>query len=99
MGVRADAVVPDALTSAKALGGGLPIGALVTGPRLADVLRSPAITARRSPAARWPASAALVGARDLLGPGPARVACVELGERLAAGLATLPYAAPCAVAG
>jgi acetylornithine/N-succinyldiaminopimelate aminotransferase len=32
-------VVPDALTSAKALGGGLPIGALVTGPGLADVLQ------------------------------------------------------------
>jgi acetylornithine/N-succinyldiaminopimelate aminotransferase len=32
-------VVPDAITSAKALGGGLPIGALVTGPRLADVLQ------------------------------------------------------------
>ncbi len=32
-------VVPDALTSAKALGGGLPIGALITGPRLADVLQ------------------------------------------------------------
>jgi len=32
-------VVPDALTSAKALGGGLPVGALITGPRLADVLR------------------------------------------------------------
>ena len=31
-------VVPDAITVAKALGGGLPIGALVTGPRLADVL-------------------------------------------------------------
>ncbi len=31
-------VVPDAMTSAKALGGGLPIGALITGPRLADVL-------------------------------------------------------------
>src|SRR5205823_1926226 len=30
-------VVPDALTSAKALGGGLPAGALVTAPRLADV--------------------------------------------------------------
>ena len=30
-------VTPDALTVAKALGGGLPIGALVTGPRLADV--------------------------------------------------------------
>jgi acetylornithine/N-succinyldiaminopimelate aminotransferase len=31
-------VRPDALTTAKALGGGLPIGALVTGQRLADVL-------------------------------------------------------------
>ena len=30
-------VVPDALTVAKALGGGLPIGALVTGERLAEV--------------------------------------------------------------
>ncbi len=32
-------VVPDAMTSAKALGGGLPIGALITGPRLADALQ------------------------------------------------------------
>ena len=32
-------VVPDAITSAKALGGGLPIGALVTGERLADVFQ------------------------------------------------------------
>ncbi len=32
-------VVPDALTTAKGLGGGLPIGALVTGPRLADTLQ------------------------------------------------------------
>jgi acetylornithine/N-succinyldiaminopimelate aminotransferase len=31
-------VVPDALTSAKALGGGLPIGALVTAPAFGDVL-------------------------------------------------------------
>jgi len=31
-------VVPDAITVAKALAGGLPMGALVTGPRLADVL-------------------------------------------------------------
>jgi predicted acetylornithine/succinylornithine family transaminase len=31
-------VVPDAMTVAKALGGGLPIAALITGPRLADVL-------------------------------------------------------------
>ena len=44
-------VVPDAMTVAKALGGGLPIGALVTGERLADVL-GPATTARPSPAAR-----------------------------------------------
>ena len=51
-------VVPDALTTAKALGGGLPIGALVTGERLADVLRSPATTARRSPAARSSRAAA-----------------------------------------
>jgi predicted acetylornithine/succinylornithine family transaminase len=33
LGVR-----PDALTTAKALGGGMPIGALVTSPQLADVL-------------------------------------------------------------
>lgn len=32
-------VVPDAITIAKALGGGLPIGALVTGPWLADTLQ------------------------------------------------------------
>src|SRR5207302_1272742 len=31
-------VVPDALTSAKSLGGGLPIGALITAPKLGDVL-------------------------------------------------------------
>ncbi len=31
-------VVPDAITVAKALGGGLPAGALITGERLADVL-------------------------------------------------------------
>ncbi|MDQ3741142.1 MAG: aminotransferase class III-fold pyridoxal phosphate-dependent enzyme, partial [Actinomycetota bacterium] len=31
-------VVPDAMTTAKALGGGLPIGALITGERLRDVL-------------------------------------------------------------
>jgi len=32
-------VEPDAMTVAKALGGGLPIGALITGERLADVLQ------------------------------------------------------------
>lgn len=32
-------VVPDVMTSAKALGGGLPIGAMLAGPRLAGVLQ------------------------------------------------------------
>jgi predicted acetylornithine/succinylornithine family transaminase len=36
---EATGVVPDAMTLAKALGGGLPIGALVTGPGLTDVLQ------------------------------------------------------------
>ena len=82
-------VVPDALTSAKALGGGFPIGALVTGPRLADVLRpgDHGSTFAGGPAI---ASAALVALElcsdpELLG----RVR--RLGERLAAGLASLPY--------
>jgi acetylornithine/succinyldiaminopimelate/putrescine aminotransferase len=35
-GYQHSGVVPDLLTSAKALGGGLPIGALITGPRHAD---------------------------------------------------------------
>ncbi len=33
-------VVPDAMTTAKALGGGLPIGALITGERLRDALQT-----------------------------------------------------------
>jgi acetylornithine/N-succinyldiaminopimelate aminotransferase len=32
-------VLPDAITAAKALGGGLPIGALITSPRLAEVFQ------------------------------------------------------------
>ena len=55
VGLRADAgVVPDAMTIAKALGGGLPIGALVTGERLADVFaaRRPRLDVRRRPAGR-----------------------------------------------
>ncbi len=45
-------VVPDAITVAKALGGGLPIGALVTGAAPRRHASRPATTARRSPAAR-----------------------------------------------
>jgi acetylornithine/succinyldiaminopimelate/putrescine aminotransferase len=84
-------VTPDALLSAKALGGGLPIGALITGPRLADVLKTGdhGSTFAGGPVVCRAALAALevCSDADLL----ARVR--ELGERLAAGLAGLPYAA------
>jgi len=81
-------VVPDAITTAKALGGGFPIGALVTGPRLADVL-SPGD--HGSTFAGGPVvAAAAMAALDVIDH-PARLARVmELGERLAAGLAELP---------
>lgn len=36
---QATPVVPDVMTSAKALGGGLPIGAMIAGPRLANTLQ------------------------------------------------------------
>ena len=64
-------VVPDAITSAKALGGGLPIGALITGPRLADVAaaRRPRLDVRRRPGGLRGGAR---GARDLLGSGAAR---------------------------
>ncbi len=84
-------VEPDALTSAKALGGGLPIGALVTAPRLADVFQA---GDHGSTFAGGPviASAALV-ALDLCSD-PDLLANVRArGEQFAAGLATLPYTA------
>lgn len=81
-------VVPDALTTAKALGGGLPIGALVTGPRLADVLApgDHGSTFAGGPLAAAAANAAL----DVLS-NPALLARVgALGQRLRAQLAQLP---------
>jgi acetylornithine/N-succinyldiaminopimelate aminotransferase len=83
-------VVPDALTSAKALGGGLPIGALVTGPGLADVFQA---GDHGSTFAGGPlvAAAALVALE--ICSDPALLAhVVELGERLAEGLGELAYA-------
>jgi acetylornithine/N-succinyldiaminopimelate aminotransferase len=81
-------VVPDALTTAKALGGGLPIGALVTGERLADVFQ-PGDHGSTFAGGPLVASAALA-ALDVL-EDPALLASVrELGERLRAGLAALP---------
>ena len=64
-------VVPDAMTSAKALGGGLPIGALITGPRLADTFQ-PGDHGSTFAGGPLVASAALVAHGDLLGPCPAR---------------------------
>jgi len=82
-------VVPDAITVAKALGGGLPIGALITGERLADVF-SPGdhgSTFAGGPviAAAALQALALTDERELL----AHVG--ELGLRLAAGLERLPH--------
>jgi acetylornithine/succinyldiaminopimelate/putrescine aminotransferase len=81
-------VVPDALTTAKALGGGLPAGALVTGERLADALRpgDHGSTFAGGPVVARAALEALHICSD-----PALLDSVrEMGERLAAGLAELP---------
>jgi predicted acetylornithine/succinylornithine family transaminase len=82
-------VVPDAITSAKALGGGLPVGALITGERLADVFE---LGDHGSTFAGGPvtASAALVALEicsdpELLERVHAR------GARLMQGLESLPY--------
>jgi acetylornithine/N-succinyldiaminopimelate aminotransferase len=81
-------VVPDAMTSAKALGGGLPIGALITGPRLADVLQ-PGDHGSTFAGGPLVASAALEALAICSDPG--LLASVRaLGERLTAGLAELP---------
>src|SRR3954462_15577556 len=81
-------VVPDALTTAKALGGGLPIGALVTGPKLADVLQAGdhGSTFAGGPVV-CPAATAVL---DVLGDAALLARSRELGERLRAGLAELP---------
>jgi acetylornithine/N-succinyldiaminopimelate aminotransferase len=82
-------VRPDAMTVAKALGGGLPVGALVTGERLADVLRP---GEHGSTFAGGPviAAAALVALE--LSEDPGLLAGVrEHGRRLADALARLPH--------
>jgi acetylornithine/N-succinyldiaminopimelate aminotransferase len=82
-------VVPDAITTAKALGGGLPIGALVTGPRLADVL---APGDHGSTFAGGPVIAAAALAALELTDDPELLASVRaLGARLAEGLSHLPH--------
>jgi predicted acetylornithine/succinylornithine family transaminase len=82
-------VVPDAITSAKALAGGLPMGALVTGSRLADVLQpgDHGSTFAGGPVIAAAALAALdvTDSEALLGN------VREQGRRLAEGLAYLPH--------
>jgi acetylornithine/succinyldiaminopimelate/putrescine aminotransferase len=73
---------------AKALGGGMPIGALVTGPRLADVFEP---GDHGSTFAGGPVvAAAALAALDVVDDAALLVRVGELGERLAAGLAELP---------
>jgi acetylornithine/succinyldiaminopimelate/putrescine aminotransferase len=82
-------VVPDAMTTAKGLGGGMPIGALVIGPRLAGVFEpgDHGSTFAGGPVAAAAAHAALDVIDD-----PLLLARVrELGERLALGLGELPH--------
>jgi acetylornithine/succinyldiaminopimelate/putrescine aminotransferase len=82
-------VVPDALTSAKALGGGLPIGALVTGPRLADVL---APGDHGSTFAGGPVTAAAaLAALDILDDPILLGHVCDRGEQLREGVAQLPH--------
>jgi predicted acetylornithine/succinylornithine family transaminase len=81
-------VVPDALTVAKALGGGLPIGALVTGERLADVF---APGDHGSTFAGGPVQcAAGLAVLDVIDDEGLLERVRELGERLRHALADLP---------
>jgi acetylornithine/N-succinyldiaminopimelate aminotransferase len=82
-------VAPDAITAAKALGGGLPIGALVTGERLADVL---APGDHGSTFAGGPViCAAALAALDVLDDAELLARVRTLGAQLAAGLEQLPH--------
>jgi acetylornithine/N-succinyldiaminopimelate aminotransferase len=81
-------VTPDAMTLAKGLGGGFPIGALVIGPRLAEVFApgDHGSTFAGGPLACAAGNAAL----DVLDDGSLLARVRELGERLAEGLGELP---------
>ena len=82
-------VVPDAITVAKALGGGLPIGALVTGPRLADVFEP---GDHGSTFAGGPVvAAAALAALELTDDERLLQSVRERGLTLAAGLERLPH--------
>jgi acetylornithine/succinyldiaminopimelate/putrescine aminotransferase len=80
-------VSPDVLTAAKALGGGLPVGACVTKPELGEVLGR---GDHGSTFAGGPVTAAAaLAALDVLSEPELLAAVRELGGRLMAGLAAL----------
>ena len=81
-------VVPDLLTTAKGLGGGLPIGALIAGPAYADVY-APGDHGSTFPGGPVICAAAHA-ALDVVGDPELLARVQELGERLRAALAELP---------
>lgn len=81
-------VVPDAMTTAKALGGGLPIGALVTGERLSQVLQPGDHGSTFAGGAV--VTAAANAALDVLEDPALHARVRDLGERIAARLEELP---------
>ncbi len=82
-------VIPDAMTVAKALGGGLPIGALVTAPHLADVFQpgDHGSTFSGGPVI----AAAALAALDVIDDPQLLGRVTELGHRLHDGLESLPH--------
>jgi predicted acetylornithine/succinylornithine family transaminase len=82
-------VTPDLLTSAKALGGGLPIGALITGPRHADTF-APGDHGSTFAGGAVVCAAALA-ALDVLLDEQLLARVRELGELLRERVATLPH--------
>jgi acetylornithine/N-succinyldiaminopimelate aminotransferase len=88
-GYEHSGVIPDLITSAKALGGGLPIGALITGPRHADTF---APGDHGSTFAGGPVvCAAALACLDVLLDEALLVRVRELGELMRERLATLPH--------
>ena len=97
MGLQQTGVVPDAMTLAKGLGGGLPIGALVIGERLRDVF---APGDHGSTFAGGPVvSTAALTVLDVVDDEAFLRGVREQGERLLEGLRELPACCPRAGAG
>jgi len=82
-------VIPDAMTTAKALGGGMPIGALITGPRLADTL---SVGDHGSTFAGGPlVAAAALAALDIVADPALLTRVREQGAELRDALAQMPH--------